>query len=169
MVTWCHPGEGRRGTRPEQSGVEGEWTWEVMESEGLELWGHSKGFGFLHVDHVWYICVKYDHIFPPSSLCVPTVPFSQGPRGRDIQSPISRQSNGSTPTPDGYAGFWSLPGFLPPEHIVLTQLGPLPHLPAGQAATPVSLPPLGQGVTQGQLHGESLPGHPDHLPNGTRL
>lgn len=105
-----------------------------MKSEGsgsgLELCGHSKGFGLLHVDHVWYICVNYDHIFPPSSLCVPTIPFSQGPRERDIQSPISRQSNGSTPTPDGYAGLWSLPGFLPPDHIVLTQLGPLPRLPS---------------------------------------
>lgn len=58
------------------------------------------------------VYVKYGHLFLPSSLCITTIPSSQRPRERDIQSPISGQSNGSTPTPDGYTGLWSLPGFL---------------------------------------------------------
>jgi hypothetical protein len=66
----------------------GKWAWEVMKSEGsepgLELWGHLKGFGLLHFDHEWYKYVKRSHIFLPLSLCVPTIPFSQGPRERDI-------------------------------------------------------------------------------------
>ena len=69
---------------------------EDMKSEGsgpgLELWEYLKGVG-LHVDNpVLCMYVKPGHILHPSSLCAPTILFSQEPGERGFQGPISRQA-----------------------------------------------------------------------------